>query len=217
MTDIIDAALRAVGGRSPSALPLLFACGVVTSIGPCSAPRYVAVTALTHASRRPFGPAALYALGLIGGYVCLGATVGALTAVRLWSAWIYAALAAGLALSGLRMLLRRHVHDESAPPTSGASRGGALLLGAASVLVVSPCCTPIVAAIAGVTMLGGRATDGVIFLSAFALGHAAPLALAALAGDRLRRVTQRIVASPAPAVIAGTLMVGLGVYFAVLA
>ena len=44
--------LHAVAMRSPLAYPLVFAAGAVTSIGPCAAPRYVAVAALVSSARR---------------------------------------------------------------------------------------------------------------------------------------------------------------------
>lgn len=216
MIDILGAALDAVAGRSPIALPLLFAGGVATSLGPCAAPRYVAVAAFSNASSRPLMPTLLFVTGLIGGYICLGCAASALGALHAWSTWVYLGLAIGLGVAGLVTLLQRHVHRD-APQRSATGSGGVFLVGATSVLVMSPCCTPIVAGIAGLTIASGRAGDGVALLACFALGHAAPLAAAALLGDRVRRAAHRMTDSPAPAVIAGTLMLALGAYFGTIA
>lgn len=218
MIDVLGTGLHAVATRSPLAYPLVFAGGILTSLGPCSAPRYVAVAALANASERPGRPVALFVAGLVGGYACLGAAVSALTIVRAWSSLIYLVLAIALGLGGAMTLLQRedegHVH---AAPRRASSAGGAFLLGASSTLVVSPCCTPIIGAIAGLTVVSGRLSDGVLLLAAFGLGHAAPLFAAAFVSGRLSALLRRVAASPAPAVVAGTLMLGLAAYFGVLA
>jgi len=217
--DALDAGLRAVASRSPFGCPLVFAAGVVTSLGPCAAPRYVAVAALAHTTPRPGRPIALFIAGLVGAYVCLGSVAGALGAVRGWSAYVYAALAVALALGGATTLLRHDTvsHAHTQPRTGTSSAGGAFLLGASSALVVSPCCTPIVAGIAGLTIASGRVSDGVMLLASFGLGHAAPLLGAAFVSGRVSAVLRRLAASPAPAVVAGTLMLGLAAYFGALA
>jgi cytochrome c biogenesis protein CcdA len=217
MIDVLDAALHAVAGRSPIALPLLFAGGIATSLGPCAAPRYVAVAAFSNASARPLLPTTLFIAGLIGGYVCLGTAASALQALHIWSTWVYVSLAILLCVGGVMTLFGRHAHDVSVRQRSAAGGGSAFLVGATSVLVMSPCCTPIVAGIAGLTIMSGRAAEGVALLASFALGHAAPLAGAALLGDRVRRIAHRLTASAVSAVIAGTLMLALAAYFATLA
>ncbi|HEY0615159.1 MAG TPA: hypothetical protein VGC96_10980, partial [Candidatus Elarobacter sp.] len=90
MTDLLDGALRAVATRSHAAYPLVFAAGLVTSIGPCAAPRYVAVAALVNAARRPWHIAVPFALGLIGAYVVTGFGAGMLAALQLRSSIVYA-------------------------------------------------------------------------------------------------------------------------------
>ncbi|HWT06236.1 MAG TPA: hypothetical protein VN224_10800, partial [Xanthomonadales bacterium] len=145
MIDAVSAGLHAVATRSPLACPLVFAAGAVTSIGPCAAPRYVALAALVNASRRPSRIVAAFVAGLVGAYVALGAAAGALGA--LWSAsrLVYAALAIALAVAGLATLLRgggaSHAHGNVSHDDAGArtSLGGTFLLGASSAFVVSPC------------------------------------------------------------------------------
>jgi cytochrome c biogenesis protein CcdA len=221
--DAVNAALHAVSTRSPLAYPLVFAAGAVTSIGPCAAPRYVALAAVVNASRRPWRANAAFVAGLAGAYVVLGAAAGALGA--LWSAsrFVYVAMALGLAVAGIATLVRgagaprAHAHEDAAACGGRASAGGTFLLGASSALVVSPCCTPIVAGIAGLTTAGGHAGAGSALLAAFACGHALPVVSAGALGARVAGALRHLAASHAPAVVAGTLMLALAAYYGVLA
>jgi cytochrome c biogenesis protein CcdA len=86
-----------------------------------------------------------------------------------------------------------------------------------SAFVVSPCCTPVVAGIAGLTALGGRCGEGIALLVAFALGHALPLLAAGALSARIAALLARPSASSAPAVVSGTLMLALAAYYGVLA
>ena len=223
MTDAVSAGLHAVATRSPLAYPFVFAAGMVTSIGPCAAPRYVALAALVNASRRPARVIAAFVAGLVGAYVVLGAAAGALGA--LWSAsrFVYAALAFMLAVAGVTTLLRdggaSHAHASVHANGAGGrvSLGGTLLLGASSAFVVSPCCTPVVAGIAGLTTASGHAGEGVALLAAFACGHVLPIVSAGAVGTRAACALRHVVASHASAVVAGTLMLALAAYYGVLA
>jgi cytochrome c biogenesis protein CcdA len=288
--DLLGESLRAVGTRSALAYPLVLGAGVVTSVGPCAAPRYVAVAALAHATRAPWTIVAAFAAGLVAAYVALGALASGIgTAANalgsLWSAssYVYGALATALLAGGVFTLVRASgtlVPDPCEPrtgcdapaacggasettmsranvshgtaasrttsggtaasrttsggtaasrttsggtaasrTTSGgaASFGGVFLLGASSVLVVSPCCTPVVAGIAGLTLATGRALDGVALLAVFACGHAVPVAFAGALGDRFASALRRLAASQAPAIVSGALMIALAVYYGVLA
>jgi thiol:disulfide interchange protein DsbD len=185
-------------------------------------PRYVALASLLNASRRPAGIVAAFAAGLIGAYVVLGVAAGALGA--LWSAsrFVYAALAVALAVAGLATLLRGGwcmSHESPSTPDTGdrASLGGTFLLGASSAFVVSPCCTPIVAGIAGLTTASGHNGAGAMLLAAFACGHALPIVAAGALGTRVVRVVRHVAVSHASAVVAGTLMLALAAYYGVLA
>jgi cytochrome c-type biogenesis protein len=221
--DAVSAGLHAVATRSPLAYPLVFAAGVVTSIGPCAAPRYVALAALVSASRRPGRVLAAFVTGIVGTYVVLGVAAGALGLLWSASAFVYAALAVVLAGAGIVTLLRgdraSHAHDDDAPFHQGARAGlgGTFLLGASSAFVVSPCCTPIVAGIAGVTSASGHIGAGVALLATFACGHVVPLVSAGALGSRVAHLLRHVAASNAPAVVAGTLLLALAAYYGVLA
>jgi thioredoxin:protein disulfide reductase len=221
--DAVSAGLHAVATRSPLAYPLVFVAGAVTSVGPCAAPRYVALAALVNASRRPARVIAAFVAGLVGAYVALGVAAGALGTLWTVSRFVYAAVAVALAAAGLVTLLRGgggcHAHDGDRPHHTGAraSLGGTFLLGASSAFVVSPCCTPIVAGIAGLTTASGHTTAGVALLAAFACGHALPIVSAGALGTRVARALRHVAASQASAVVAGTLMLALAAYYGVLA
>lgn len=220
MIDALGAALAAVAQRSALAYPLVFAAGAVTGLGPCAAPRYVAVAACAHAARRPWTIVAAFACGLAGAYVVLGSVAGALGAVWSVSGAAYAVLAAALAASGVVTLARARVGSHAhacAGSGRGASLGGAFLLGASGALVVSPCCTPVVAAIAGLTLASGHGRDGIALLVTFACGHVAPVIAAGALGARLSAGLRRFAASQAPPVVAGSLMLALAAYYGILA
>ena len=230
MIDVLGEGLRAAATRSPLAYPLVFAAGVATSVGPCVAPRYVAVAALANAARRPWHVVGAFVAGLVGAYALLGLAAGALGTLWSTSGTVYLILAAGLGAGGILTLLRAdprdrhdHDHDHGGRRDGGrakraqASAGGTFLLGASSAFVVSPCCTPVVAGIAGLTTLGGRTVEGVALLVAFALGHALPLLAAGVLGTRIAALLARAAASSAPAVVAGTLMLALAAYYGALA
>ena len=223
MIDLLGEGMRAVAMRSPLAYPLVFAAGVVTSIGPCAAPRYVAVAALVNASRAPVRVVGAFVAGLVGAYVMLGAGVGLLGSLWNVAGTVYAVLAVALGAGGLFTLLRgdgsRHDGSPHAcTPRLHAGIGGTLLLGASSALVFSPCCTPLVAGIAGYTMTnGGDAIAGAGLLATFACGHATPVIGAGALGSRIAFAMRRVAASHAPSLIAGTLMLALAAYYGALA
>lgn len=221
MTDAVGAALAAVAARSAVAYPLVFAAGIVTSIGPCAAPRYIAVAACAHAARRPWAIVAAFAGGLVCAYVALGTAAGAIGTLWAASAATYALVAAVLAVSGVVTLARAcgesHSHESMHHGRRSASLGGVFLLGASSAFVVSPCCTPVVAGIAGLTMTSGHSADGIMLLAAFASGHVLPVLACGALGTRLSAALRRVAASQAPSVVSGSLMLALAAYYGVLA
>jgi cytochrome c-type biogenesis protein len=225
MIDPLDATLRAVTLQSPAALGLVFLAGVVTSIGPCIAPRYVAIAAIVGRDRRPIVPTLAFVLGLIGSYVALGFAGGLLGTVWSLSSTIYVVLAAGLIGSGCIALARAVPSDPIAQccarptPAGGAQRslGAIFLLGAASAFVLSPCCMPIVAAIVATSTAIGKPLLGAALLLSYAAGHALPLLFAGGLGSVVRRFVPRAMSGQGPAIVSAVLMLALGIYYAVLA
>jgi cytochrome c biogenesis protein CcdA len=216
--DVVAAGLQAAAARSVLAYPLVFAAGALTGVGPCAAPRFVAVAALANAAVRPAVAIVSFVAGLVGASVALGLAGGALGAVLAASGMLYGALAIVLGAAGIVALSRGdavpHHHDIR---VRGSGIGGAFLLGASSALVVAPCCTPVLASIAGLTTAGGPTLGAAALLATFGLGHAAPVVAAGAFGMRIARLLRRLSASQAPALVSGGLMLALAGYYGVLA
>jgi cytochrome c-type biogenesis protein len=225
MIDPIAAAMEAVTSGSPAALGLVFLAGVVSSIGPCVAPRYVAIAAIANGNRRPFLPTLAFVAGLIGAFMALGYVAGLLGTLWYWSSTIDAVLAVGLIGGGCIALVRAEAHHNtqhscagsSARPARHRSLGAIFLLGAASAFVISPCCTPVVMTVAATLTAIGKPLAGVVLLASFAAGHALPLFFAGSVGTLVRRIVPLRVPAQAPAIVGAVLMLALGIYYGVLA
>lgn len=224
MIDVLGDGLRAVAMRSAVAYPMMFAAGAVTGVGPCAVPRFVAVAALAAGARRRSPVVVAFGAGLAGAYVALGLGAGTLGA--LWSAsrTTYAALAVVLAAAAFATLMRNphEVHAacigvRDGMPRVPASVGGAFLLGASSALVVAPCCAPVLATVAGLTVASGRLAEGSALLAAFGCGHALPVLLTGSIGARLSVAFGPVSASGAPSIVAGGLMLALAAFYGLLA
>jgi len=214
----VDAVIRGDATR----LPLVALAGLVTSLGPCVAPRYIAIAALLGRQRRTL-TIATFVAGMLTAYGALGFGAGLLAQVAGHASVLYLILAAVLACAGIATLLRcsgcAHEHHQASSGASPQPRrsSAAFSLGAASALVVSPCCTPIVAAVFGLTALDASPPSRAALLAAFALGHAAPLFVVGSVGSLWARTFRAWNASPAPAVVSGSLMLALGAYYGLLA
>jgi cytochrome c biogenesis protein CcdA len=213
--DPFGLALDGVVAHRVGGLPFAALAGAATSVGPCVAPRYLALAALI-GTRRPFVPVAAFTLGLMVATVTLGAGAGIAASLVTHVAAVDAVMAALLIGFGIATIVREprcgHVAAERPVRASGA-----FALGAASALVVSPCCTPLIVAFAG---LGAFDRDPLLtsgYLAAFALGHALPLAFAGIASTPLAAAGRAFAASTAPAIVSGSLTVALGAYYGLLA
>lgn len=214
MIDPIGTTIEAIARHDLAGLPMAFAAGAITSVGPCVAPRYVTLAAIVERNGRRTRAVASFIAGLLLGYAALGFGLGIFGAIARHATAVYALLAIGLLASGGAILVRKpHAADHHHHP---ASPTGMFALGAGSALIVSPCCTPIVAAIAGLGALDGRPAVSAAFLVTFALGHALPLLLFGVTGSL---VAERFAAdrSGATTVISGALMLALGAYYGLLA
>jgi thioredoxin:protein disulfide reductase len=218
MIDPVALSIDAIGRGDAGRLPLVALAGAVTSLGPCVAPRYVAVAALLGERRRAFTIAAFIA-GMVTAYTVLGFGAGLLADIAGHASALYIALAVALAAGGIITLCRGsacdHSHDTIGNGGEPHRLSGVFCLGAASALVVSPCCTPILAAVAGMSVDANPATRAEL-LAAFALGHAAPLFAAGTLGTLCVRMLRAWNASPAPAVVSGALMIALAAYYGLL-
>jgi cytochrome c biogenesis protein CcdA len=197
-----------------------FAAGAVSSVGPCVAPRFIALAGL--AAGKPRAQAARIAGAFVAGltlvYAAFGAIATLLGLAAQLSTYTYWILAALLGLAGLISLWRADapcVHAQV--PAANGSVGGAFLLGSAFGLVISPCCAPVAVAIAAYAASSGKFGYGALLLSCFALGHALPILGAGLGAQSVSAVLQRYTVRQAASVVSAALMLALGIYYAVLA
>lgn len=220
MIDPISQGLTAVSVRSAYAAPLVFLAGAVSSIGPCVAPRFIAVAGLAAGKSRREAVALVLAFvgGLTATYAAFGAVSSLLGRATQLSTYTYVVVAVALAAGGLVTLWRGqgecgHEHAHRA----NGSLGGASLLGASFALVVSPCCTPLVLGILAYTSASGSAAYGSALLACFALGHALPVIGVAFGMNGATTYLQRYGIRQAAGVVSATLMLALSGYYAVLA
>ncbi len=222
MIDPVAAAMNAIALRSPAAAGLIFVAGAVTSVGPCVAPRYVTIAVMARGDRRPLVPTVAFLAGLIVAFGLLGYVAGLLGTLWMWSTPMYVVLGAGLFVGGCISLVRAVPHDAACAATSrprneSRSLGACFLLGVGNACIVSPCCTPIVAAALATSTAIGDPRTGMLLLSSFAAGHALPLLFAgSLAGCAKRQITRRLNAQ-VPAIVGAVLMLALGLYYGMLA
>lgn len=225
MIDPSRTAMVALGSHAPMALGTLFLAGLATSVGPCMVPRYVALAALVNRDRRPLVPTLVFIAGLLGALIALGFAAGLLGTLQALSSQIYGLLAAGLIAGGAVALVRAVPHEHrsgrcsecSAEPGGPRSIGAVFLLGAGSALVLSPCCTPVIATVAAASVAVGTPSAGGLLLLAFGAGHAAPLLFAGTIGSTLSRLVPQAWHGQPAAIVSAVLMLALGAYYGVLA
>jgi cytochrome c-type biogenesis protein len=171
-------------------------------------------------ARRPRDVQAAFVGGLVTAYASFGLIASLLGAARAYSSIVYAVVAAGLFAGGLVTIVRAgHSTCEShcRQVRTGHSLGGAFLLGASFALVMSPCCTPLVAMILTYTSMTGSGSYGAALLAIFAIGHALPLFAYGAVGGRVADRLRRVALGQAVSVTSGALMIGLAGYYALLA
>ncbi len=190
-----------------TAIPLLFAFGVLTSLTPCIYPMIpitIAVVgggsagSMVGGSRlRPLALSLSYALGLALVYASLGLLAG-LTGTLFGSVssnpWAYFAMANLLLVFALVMLdviplrVPTALLGRAAQAGRGGQMGGAFVMGAASGLVAAPCSAPVMAAV--LTWVGTTRSGllGFIYLFVFSLGMCTFLVIAGISSGALARL-----------------------------
>lgn len=216
--DVVQIALSSAAFHMSWAPFAAFVAGAVTSMGPCVAPRIVAVVALAGESsgRTRWMRVSAFITGIAGSSLAAALSVSMFLQVERSAAITYWLIASALAIFGLRTLSSSHGESCARVKTTPASIGACFLLGASLGLIVSPCCTPIFVALAALRGVAiGPYT--IAILLAFALGHAVPLLLAALGGTRAASLMREQRVRGAVNVVSGALMIALAAYYAVLA
>lgn len=219
MFDPIALGLRAVAEGSPGAFPLCLAAGIVSSAGPCAAPRLLAITGLAGTGdvrRSRIEPIVTYACGMIAVYALFGASASLFVRSIDLSIPLYGAIAAVLIVCGVLTLWNgRNAHDHA--PAAKHSPGGTFMLGASSAFVFSPCCTPLMAAIVTFGASSGRPAYAAAALAVFGLGHALPALLLGSFAARIARNVHALGHAQPLAIVTGALFLAMGGYYAVLA
>jgi cytochrome c biogenesis protein CcdA len=155
--------------------------------------------------------------GLALSYALLAGSIALLARMTAASPIAYAMLAALLLWFGVRSVVRNPDTCEDHGHQSAITSGSAFLTGAGYAFVVSPCCTPVVAAIAGAagTLTSPEFAAAVAVM--FGLGHASAVLLGSLAVSRLWRTSFAIARRPEFSIVSGAVMIALGGYYALLA
>ncbi len=219
MPDVNSAAMGFVAHGSSWAWPLVFIAGVVSSLGPCTSPRIVALSSLVLRSRNPVLVGSAFIGSTIATYAFFGVVGSLVRDLVGYASWIYAGVAVAALAGGIVTLVGANVHRHEEHVRERPERNAfsaAFLAGVGFALMVSPCCTPILVVIVAYTSAHGNVAQGSGLLAVFGLGHAVPL-LVALAGGRA--LVGRLWASrwaQGMQVGAGTCMMALGAYYALL-
>lgn len=188
-----------------AAISIAFLGGLVAGFGPCVLPMlpavfgYVTGTVAQEAEvERPssvvgkgLALSAVFVLGMSIVFAAIGAIAGLIGHALLLGAWAYYTLAAICVVVGLQMLgvvnLPIDRLNAVLPSRRPKQRGftGAFLFGMLFGLVVSPCSTPILAAIAAIAATTGSAVKGGALLFVYGLGKGVPLLLLGVASGSL--------------------------------
>lgn len=219
MFDPVSLSAQAVAQQSVYAPAFILLAGIVTSVGPCTAPRLIAAAgiATSEPSQRRIQCFAFVA-GLMSAYAALGAIGSALSFLSAYSREIDLLLAVSLAFAGFCSLLRSNARHEC-HPCRGARRsaGAVFLLGASFALVLSPCCTPVIAGVLAYSGATGNPAFAALCLASFALGHAVPILFVAVTGGRMTTYVRRPAIAEAMQTLSGGLTLALAGYYWVVA
>ncbi|HUY42081.1 MAG TPA: cytochrome c biogenesis protein CcdA [Candidatus Dormibacteraeota bacterium] len=220
--DIVGAFLASLSRQAGATPALAFAAGVAGSVGPCFAARAASLTGLTSGARgvRRLVLVATFVVGIVASYVLIASSATLWFRIAMQSSWIYGALAFGLLIYGARGLARSNTHEccgatMSAPAVR--SIGCAFLSGASFAFVASPCCTPVLVAIAGVAAKASSPFFAAAVAAAFAIGHGMPLTLLTCRDSRICGLLHGEQWRRAASVVGGGVMVALAGYYALLA
>jgi len=213
----------------PLALPLAFTLGLASAVGSacCTLPAMGALVAYSgtreNMSRRAaIGSAIAFMLGTCMALIVLGFVAGFLghsAQALLGSYWkLFAGVLAvvfGLAALGLLPLKLPQLRRTTAKSAAGHGLIGTLVVGlllGGGVAACSLPCNPGIFVVLGAAVLQGHALWGMLLMAAFAIGFSLPLAaiLLGVSCGKASIRTQKVEA--AIRVVAGVLLVGVGLY-----
>ena len=156
--------------------------------------------------------------GLILAYALFGAAAAVFSGAFQYSREIFIGMAALLVVCGARALAENH-GMECCERTAErrASVGASFLLGGSFAFVVSPCCTPVIAAIVAYSAASANAPFGAFCLASFALGHALPLLFLTAGSSVTLGWVSRLRLSEGVPVVSASMMFALAAYYGLLA
>jgi cytochrome c-type biogenesis protein len=203
---------------------LVFAGGLVTSLGPCNVamiPLVVGFVGGTHnvPRRRAFGLSLAFAVGLALTFMLVGVAASLIGGwVGAAGAWWYYLVGVVCFIIGLNMLgvLRLQVPMWFAgwrERISLKGMPGALLLGLVSGLVASQCATPVLAAVLIYVMAKGALAYGAALLFVYALGRGVPVVAAGTFTGALKQMQKAGRWSDVLEKASGIVILGVGLYF----
>jgi thiol:disulfide interchange protein DsbD len=208
---LLDLSLPNLSGNPLTALPALFAGGVLTSLTPCIYPMIPITAAIvggTTVSQGTSGPSRrarlrpvvltlTYVLGLALVYSALGLFAGmsgTLFGSVSSNPWLYFTMANVLLLAALAMLdaipIRVPTTTLEWAATTGKSGrfSGAFAMGAMSGLVAAPCSAPVMAAVLTWVASTKSAILGFIYLFVFSLGMCTLLVVVGVGSGTIARL-----------------------------
>jgi thiol:disulfide interchange protein DsbD len=216
-----------------TALPLLFAAGVLTSLTPCVYPMIPITVALVGgesvgaqptARRRVVVLTLSYVLGLALVYAALGlfaGLTGTIFGTVSSNPWLYFLQANVLLIAGLAMLdvfalrLPASTADWATRVGRGGRGTGAFAMGAVSGLVAAPCSAPVMAAVLTWVTHTKSAVLGFVYLFVFSLGMCALLVVVGVSSGSLSRLPRAGTWMVRIKRIFGLVMIGVAEYYLV--
>lgn len=202
----------------PAMAPLLaFTAGILSSVGPCLTIRLGALGGLVNgaAGMRRVTLVLSFASGIVVACMALTCSAVLLRGIVAASPLVYASVAAGFVWFGLRSLVHSGCAPREQTPARAGSSGLAFIQGCGLGLIVSPCCTPIVASMALAAALATTRWNALAASMLFACGHVTPIVAAGLATWRSPSWIGGV--SGYAATVMGGVFVSLGMYYALLA
>ena len=207
------------------AFPVAFLGGVLMGLNPCCIAMYPAAAAsccagACHEPQRPaLSRALLFVLGTASAMTILGmiAAIAGKTMSGLggWVPYVVALvpMVMGVALlGGFRVRLPKRISGWTGNGLTGAFLTGLLLS-----LVISPCGTPVLAAILSFAAYKGSPAFGALMLFAYGLGNGLPLLIVGTAAGEATKRLQRFGWTQWLNRCAGVAMLGLGAYLLIAA
>jgi thiol:disulfide interchange protein DsbD len=213
-----------------TAIPLIFAAGVLTSLTPCVYPMIPITVALVGGESvgvatskwRPLRLTLAYVLGLALVYALLGLLAG-MTSTMFGTVssnpWLYFLQANVLLLAGLFMLdvftlrLPTSTLEWASRVGGGGQLAGAFAMGAVSGLVAAPCSAPVMAAVLTWVSRTRSALLGFVYLFVFSLGMCALLVAVGVSSGAVSRLPRAGVWMVRIKRVFGFVMIGVAEYY----